>query len=111
MIYTMGSGRIANIGKYHFLASNYFSLRRFCCARNSILIMKEYPQEFTIKDYFNFIKYEFKALIKLILGETDKIKKISASLKGIGVGIMLITNKLTSYSGKLISLDDCNHDQ
>lgn len=90
MIHTIGSCRTASILGFQFSPPDYSPLRRFYQARNTLFLMKEYPGEYSFKKKIRHFVYTIKAIVKIILGETNKIDKILAILKGLTYGIFSI---------------------
>lgn len=90
LIQPMGSQRVAYFGKSQVSISDYPALRRFYFTRNSIFLMKQYNNEYSMTDKINFILYEIKSVLKIVLYENDKIDKISALIKGFYFGLLSI---------------------
>ncbi len=90
MVHAFGKGRVVKIGKFQFSVSDYSALRLFYFARNTIFVMKEYPDEYSFQMKLEFFKRTVKTIIKIILGETDKIEKLTAMVKGFYYGIFSI---------------------
>ena len=71
---------------YGFHVSNYPPTRLYFIARNNIKLLKEYP------DYTNFrktvIAWIIKPLIKISIGEVNKLEKMGAILKGCWHGLL-----------------------
>lgn len=69
---------------------NYSSFRTYYLVRNHIFLWKKYPKLYK-KEYKNSLlkNYIFYRIIKIILGETDKINKIKSIIKGISHGFSM----------------------
>ncbi|MBP1676420.1 MAG: glycosyltransferase [Bacteroidetes bacterium] len=72
----------ATKNKLGLTINNYPAISSYYIIRNTIILWKEYPEEFTKKDKVSLIKYKvIYRLLKLVF-ETDRLKKIKAILLG-----------------------------
>lgn len=70
---------------FGFYTNNYSPFRLYYIARNNILLHREYPKEYGIGLVLQWV---LKPIVKITLSERNKIKKITAIIKGVINGLM-----------------------
>jgi rhamnosyltransferase len=87
MLHSIGDSKTYNLNLIHVKSSNHNYTRRYYMARNHIILSKKYILKFP---YFisklNF--FFFLSLVKIIVVENDKKKKVIASCKGLLDGML-----------------------
>lgn len=85
LVHELGYQQKSNLG---FYTLNYSSFRTFYLVRNHILIWKKYPNYYSKRDKIIILKdFIIYRIIKVILAEKDKLKKIRSILKGVFHGL------------------------
>lgn len=82
-----------------FTPINYSAFRSYYIVRNHLILWREYPSLFS-KRSFLITDQIIKRIIKIILGEDDKVSKIIAIGKGIRDGLRFKVTKIDNYKGK-----------
>ncbi len=73
---------------FGFSTLNYSAFRTFYLVRNHILLLRKYPNYYTKEDKIIILKdFIFYRLIKVLLAEKDKRRKITAIAKGVFHGL------------------------
>lgn len=80
----------------HFKSANYSPMRLYGIIRNHIIIMKEYRLSNDVKMFF-VTHYMFYIPFKMILGESNKIKKLKAIVYGFIDGLFSRTSKIQLF--------------
>ncbi|SJZ87937.1 rhamnosyltransferase [Pilibacter termitis] len=68
-----------------FFTGNHSAIRRYYFSRNCVLLIKKWGWS---KLTYHFFKENIKMMIKVVLAEDDKMKKISYSFKGMWHGLI-----------------------
>lgn len=74
--------------RFKFYTYCYSPIRLYFMARNNIILRYEYPEY----GYRGIINYIIKPIPKIILAESNKVRKISFLIKGVCAGIKYILN-------------------
>lgn len=76
------------LGSIHITSDNYPAFRRFYLVRNTILLMRLYPEFFHSEHIIYFIrKTIFRQIAKIILSERNKLGKVYSIIKGVFTGV------------------------
>ena len=82
-----------------FTPINYSAFRSYYIVRNHLLLWREYPSLFN-KRSFLITEQIIKRIVKILLGEDDKVNKIVAIGKGIWDGLLFPLNKIKKEEEK-----------
>lgn len=82
-----------------FTPINYSAFRSYFIIRNHLLLWREYPSLFN-KRSFLITEQIIKRVVKIILGEDHKAKKIAAIMKGFRDGLLFPVKKIKKQEEK-----------
>lgn len=88
LIHQIGSGRVVKKYGRKFHVMDYGPLRYYYDSRNRILMWKEFPNDFSTSKKVRFVWKRFGLCGRILLAEDQKMKKISAILRGTFWGIL-----------------------
>lgn len=77
----------AKKNKLGFVVNNYSASSTYYILRNTILLWKEYPSEFTKRDKYFLLKYKVLFRLLKLIFEDNRIKKTKAILLGLIHGL------------------------
>ena len=76
------------LGKIHITSDNYPAFRRYYLVRNSIIVMRLYPENYSKEQIVYFIrKTVLRQILKILLSENNKLIKVYSILKGAINGV------------------------
>ncbi|OBZ33316.1 glycosyltransferase [Megasphaera sp. DISK 18] len=87
--HSLGRQTFHQILGFHYNTFNHNAIRKYYMTRNRIYVMKRYPE---VKNLY--VKIIIKDIVKVILSEDDKIRKIKYIIKGGKDGLMGRIGKL-----------------
>lgn len=94
LVHQIGSGRVVELLGYKIGVSDYGPLRHYYDSRNRILMWKEFPDDYNAKGKMKHLLGRFKVMVKVLLFENNKLKKVFAIIRGTWNGIF---NRLKPY--------------
>lgn len=81
--HSLGKQTFHQILGFHYNTFNHNAIRKYYMTRNKIYILKKYPQ---VRG--SYVKKIAKDIVKVILAESDKSRKMTYIIKGIRDGMM-----------------------
>ncbi|MCR4432906.1 MAG: glycosyltransferase family 2 protein [Caldiserica bacterium] len=87
LLHRLGNLEQKSIFGRKFWVSNHSYIRRYYIARNRIYLIRLYWHIYPSWCWFEAVQM-FKELIKIVIGEADKKRKLNATLKGLKDGML-----------------------
>jgi len=88
LIHHIGSGRTVYLLGHAISVSDYIALRHYYDSRNRILMWHEFPNDMGFSGKMKHLLGRLKVMVKIILFEKDKTRKVIAIIKGTWYGII-----------------------
>ncbi len=88
LIHHIGSERVVSFMGHSISVSDYTPIRHYYDSRNRILMWKEFPTDYNLRGKVSHMLGRLKVMIKILLFENNKSKKISAILRGTWNGLL-----------------------